>query len=159
MERVAQELEAHLNENSGIDKTYRRNAALAMLEFAFTIKLESIQNEEIKDCLGLKSPNKFPACVVPLGLHLYRYGHTASAFDDIKNFVERLSLEEQKAFLLLNPYFLSRRLYRVATAEGDVTLQDFILREKSKRHTNPSMRHSKPEVSRYPLYYPKDYPC
>jgi len=92
---------------SGLDKTYRRNAVLAYLEFRFNVsKIEPFTgpfrfvhgNPIAREALDGRA---FALC-----RYLYQYGHNTSAFDDIKAYVVMLDVCDQKPFITAVPHFL-----------------------------------------------------
>lgn len=100
-------MEAHIDQTSGLDKTYRRNAVLAFLEFRFNIsKLEPFtgpfrfvhDNPTVGKALDGRA---FALC-----RYLYQYGHNTLAFDDIKAYVEMLDVWDQMPFLTAAQHFL-----------------------------------------------------
>jgi hypothetical protein len=101
------EVEAHIDQTSGLDKTYRRNAVLAFLEFRFTVsKMEPFTgpfrfvhgNPIVGEALD---GHAFALC-----RYLYQYGHNTSAFDDIKGYVVMLDVWDQMSFITAVPHFL-----------------------------------------------------
>ena len=101
-----QELEAHLVDRADLEKPFRRNAFLAMLEFDFTIapfslpEPNTIRLEGVGDDISHR--------LFSLGLYLYRYGNTAVAFGDIKTYIEKLDKKDQKIFMSVVSQFLER---------------------------------------------------
>lgn len=92
---------------SGLDKTYRRNAVLAFLEFRFSVSnLEPFTgpfrfvhgNPTVEEALDGRA---FALC-----RYLYQYGHNTSAFDDIKAYVVMLDVRDQMPFIRAVPHFL-----------------------------------------------------
>jgi hypothetical protein len=105
-------LEAHLDDNSGLDKTYRRNASIATIAFRFATSPEFLPQTSIVHegySISDASLRKVPR-VLAIWLHLYRYGHTTSAFDDVKDFLEKLNFGEVKVFTEELPRFLNHTM-------------------------------------------------
>jgi hypothetical protein len=68
-----------------------------MLEFDFTIAPFSLVMTKVVRFEGVAdgiSHRLFGLCI-----YLYRYGHTAIAFGDIKNYVEKLNKKDQRIFM------------------------------------------------------------
>lgn len=90
---VLQELEAHLDPESGIDKTWRRNASLAWVKFCF------------------KTATPFSVIPGPDGMgqvlnhipivfkYLQKWGDANAAYNDLKPFVARLDAQERAQLL------------------------------------------------------------
>jgi hypothetical protein len=100
-------VEAHIDQMSGLDKTYRRNAVLAFLEFRFlTSTIESFPgpfrfvhgSPTVEETLDGRA---FALC-----RYLYKYGHNTSAFDDIKAYVVTLDVRDHQPFIRAVPHFL-----------------------------------------------------
>ena len=86
---VSAELEAHLNPDSGIDKSWRRNASLAWVKFHFDAPIPfsnipgSLKNSQVTD-----------RCQVILK-YLQEYGDASIAYNDLRPYVERLDMDER----------------------------------------------------------------
>lgn len=80
--QVVAEIQAHLDPNSGVDKSWRRNASLAWLR------------------LSIEKPASFesrmgPEKVQSLLLYLEKYGEATTAYNDLRPFAERLVPEDR----------------------------------------------------------------
>jgi len=90
------QLQAHLDPDSGIDKTYRRNAELAFLEATFTFSWND-HDEPPRD-------DAFPGCssrVIELYKYTSRFSHMVSTFADVKKYVEMLSTADHTRLISL----------------------------------------------------------
>ncbi|KFY04476.1 hypothetical protein O988_00742, partial [Pseudogymnoascus sp. VKM F-3808] len=88
---VRDQLKAHLAPTSGLNKTYKRNASLANLFFVFRLQKDGEERTFVLPTGGRISVDPK---VGALMTHLSQYGHTASAFGDVKEYVEMLSYED-----------------------------------------------------------------
>lgn len=98
---VFSELEAHLDPASGIDKPWRRNAAIIWLDLTFD-KLANVFGSDLTDRSdqGLADEdNKRPGRASIILEYLQKYGHTSVAFEDIRPYVESLQPEERSKML------------------------------------------------------------
>ncbi|KFY28541.1 hypothetical protein V493_02880 [Pseudogymnoascus sp. VKM F-4281 (FW-2241)] len=89
---VRDQIKAHLSPNSGLNKTYKRNASLANLSFCFKLERDGEDRTFV-----IPSGSRFSGIDPRQGAlmtHLSQYGHTASAFDDVKDYVESFSQGE-----------------------------------------------------------------
>jgi hypothetical protein len=81
-------VEAHLEPNSGVDKSWRRNASLAKVTVLFkedsSFSLESSSETDRLDILQE---------------YLIKYGSATTTYDDLRSFVERLKDQEKKSLL------------------------------------------------------------
>jgi N-terminal acetyltransferase B complex non-catalytic subunit len=99
--KVRDEVEAHLDPASGIDKSWRRNASLAWVKLAFEGAVEStaVTGESTK--------------VDTVAKYLAVYGDAATAYNDLRPFVERLNAKEREVLL-----------GRLHSASSDVRFRD-----------------------------------
>lgn len=91
-DKVRDQIKAHLAPTSGLNKTYKRNASLANLYFTFDLQKDGEDRTFV-----IPSGTRFPRIdprQAALMTHLSQYGHTASAFGDVKRYVETLSQGE-----------------------------------------------------------------
>ena len=87
-DEVEAEIQAHLDPESGIDKTWRRNASLASLRFAFAPTSQfSVQDE----------PNHNKKDLVVQ--YLREYGDANMTYTDLKPFVSLLDFQELQRLL------------------------------------------------------------
>jgi N-terminal acetyltransferase B complex non-catalytic subunit len=88
-------VESHLDPDSGIDKSWRRNASLAWMKLCFeTVTPFSI----IPDIHGKDQVlNRIPIVFK----YLQKYGDASTAYEDLRPFVERLDTEERAQLLNL----------------------------------------------------------
>ncbi|POS84809.1 hypothetical protein EPUL_001729 [Erysiphe pulchra] len=96
MKKIRAELEAHLDPDSGIEKTWRRNASLAYVKFHFQSCIPfSNDPEKIKF-------NSFSIETIALIKYLYEYGDTYTIYGDLRPFLEILRPSERsKIFSIL----------------------------------------------------------
>lgn len=91
-DKVRDQIKAHLAPTSGLNKTYKRNASLANLFFCFKLQKDGEDRTFV-----LPSGSRFPEVdpkLAALMTHLSQYGHTASAFGDVKRYIETFSYTE-----------------------------------------------------------------
>jgi len=79
---VSAEIEAHLDPASGIDKTWRRNASLAKLKWYFN-----------------HASAFHTSRTTLITTYLKEYGHSTTAYNDIKPYIEILDVEERTVLL------------------------------------------------------------
>ncbi|KFZ13020.1 hypothetical protein V502_06820 [Pseudogymnoascus sp. VKM F-4520 (FW-2644)] len=91
-DKVRDQIKAHLAPTSGLNKTYKRNASLANLYFTFDLQKDG-EDRTFVVPTGIRFPRIDPRQAA-LMTHLSQYGHTASAFGDVKRYVETLSQGE-----------------------------------------------------------------
>jgi len=89
------ELEAHLDPESGIDKTWRRNASLAWVKFCFeaATPFSVIPGADGKGQVLNHIPIVFK--------YLLKFGDANTAYKDLRPYVERLDIEERSQLLEL----------------------------------------------------------
>src|SRR5690349_22690314 len=81
-DKVHDQIKSHLASTSGLNKTYKRNVALANLLFSF--KLQKVaKNRTLVLPSGARHTDISPPQAA-LMAYLSQYGHTASAFGDVK---------------------------------------------------------------------------
>lgn len=93
MHKLSSELEAHLDPSSGIDKPWRRNAALIWLDF-IVWSFDSDWDESLQS--GLVCPT-----INAILKHLEAYGNTNVAYGDILPYVTDLDSDQQTQLLEL----------------------------------------------------------
>lgn len=92
---VLVELEAHLDPESGIDKTWRRNASLAWVKFCF---LTATPFSVIPQSNGSgQTLNHIPIVFK----YLQKFGDASTAYSDLRPYIECLDLEERAQLLKL----------------------------------------------------------
>jgi N-terminal acetyltransferase B complex non-catalytic subunit len=102
-----QEIEAHIDRMSGLDKTYRRNAVLAFLEFRFFTSQINPLPGPFRFAHGQPLVDgDLDGRVFALCRYLYKYGHSCSAFDDIKIYIVKLDVKDRHTFIKAAPHFL-----------------------------------------------------
>lgn len=86
------ELEAHLAPDSGIEKSYRRNASLAYVKFHFdsSVPFSKKAQNTLKESLSAE--------LTSLLKYLLDYGGMSTAYADIRPFVEALEPTERIKF-------------------------------------------------------------
>ncbi|RKF64168.1 Phagocyte signaling-impaired protein [Erysiphe neolycopersici] len=96
MKKIRTELEAHLDPDSGIEKSWRRNASLAYVKFHFQNCIPfSNDSENIKN-------NSLSIETIALIKYLYEYGDTYTVYGDLRPFLEVLRPSERsKIFSIL----------------------------------------------------------
>ncbi len=100
---VRRQLKAHQAPFANIDKTYRRNAFLAMVELSFVFGEASPSKETFFRVTNAhdRGFTSVSGRVFYLYCYICRYGHTPSAFSDVKSYVEKLAYEEQVKLLYI----------------------------------------------------------
>lgn len=89
------EVESHLDPDSGIDKSWRRNASLAWMKFCFET---ATPFSVIPDIHGKGQVlNRIPIVFK----YLQKYGDASTAYEDLRPFVERMDTEERAQLLNL----------------------------------------------------------
>lgn len=91
-DKVRDQVKAHLAPTSGLNKTYKRNASLANLFFCFNLQKDGEDRTFV-----IPDGSRFPGIsprIAAIMMHLSQYGHTASAFGDVKRYVETFSQGE-----------------------------------------------------------------
>ncbi|KFY06783.1 hypothetical protein V492_07759 [Pseudogymnoascus sp. VKM F-4246] len=94
-DKVRDQIKAHLAPTSGLNKTYKRNASLANLFFCFHLQKDGEDRTFV-----IPSGKRFDGITprrAALMTHLSQYGHTASAFGDVKRYVEMLPQDDISA--------------------------------------------------------------
>ncbi|KAI1005849.1 hypothetical protein K3495_g2373 [Podosphaera aphanis] len=91
--KVRVEIEAQLDPESGIDKSWRRNASLAWVKFCFESSIPfSASNESEKDStLSIK--------IIAVVKYLEEYGNASTAYSDLRPYVEKLEPRERTDLL------------------------------------------------------------
>lgn len=95
------ELEAHLNPDSGIDKPWRRNAAIIWLDFTS----DSIQDFSTSYLTKRADEGPTPELTQSVGRptiiveYLQKYGNTSVAYEDVRPHVQNLEPEERSELL------------------------------------------------------------
>lgn len=82
MEQVQAEIQAHLDPDSGVDKSWRRNASLAWLTLSF---------ERPSPFESSTGEGKVQSLLVYLG----KYGQATTAYNDLRPFAERLEVNDR----------------------------------------------------------------
>lgn len=112
------ELEAHLDPESGIDKTWRRNASLAWVKFCFeaATPFSVIPGADGKGQVLNHIPIVFK--------YLQKFGDASTAYKDLRPYVERLDLEERAQLLnvLLKTDVFEAAIAKERTAEKVLSL-------------------------------------
>ncbi|KAB8302834.1 hypothetical protein EYC80_006174 [Monilinia laxa] len=93
LDSVSNEIAAHLNPASGIDKTWRRNASLAWLEFTFKNSSTPFATETSGSDL-----EKHPR-VAAIIKYLQDFGDATTAYSDLRLYVELLQTDERSRLL------------------------------------------------------------
>jgi N-terminal acetyltransferase B complex non-catalytic subunit len=83
-------VEAHLDPSSGIDKSWKRNASLALVKLQF----ESATNSPRQGAEAESDSQIFPILQ-----YLNEYGNASTAYNDIRQFAERLGPDERMKIL------------------------------------------------------------
>lgn len=92
-DKVASEIEAHLDPKSGVDKPWRRNAAIVWLDFAFESAPRISENQPPNEAIV-----SFWRAMVIME-YLQKYGNTSVAYTDVRPHAEKLNMEERSEFL------------------------------------------------------------
>lgn len=119
MRKVSAEIKAHLEPNSGIDKTWKRNALLAWLRFSFC-------------CSASSGPGDASERIPLLWRYLKEYGHASTAYNDVRPFAEQLEVGERM------------ELVRLLTGNSNLGISD---RKNSKHLTSKALSLSNHDVS------------
>ncbi|KAK6615242.1 cytoskeleton organization protein [Botrytis cinerea] len=93
IDSVSTEIAAHLDPTSGIDKTWRRNASLAWLEFTFKSSSTPFATES-----SGSDVEKYPR-VAAIVKYLQEFGDATTAFSDLRPYVELSQKEERNKLL------------------------------------------------------------
>lgn len=93
IDSVSTEIAAHLDPTSGIDKTWRRNASLAWLEFTFKSSSTPFATES-----SASDVEKYPR-VAAIVKYLQEFGDATTAFSDLRPYVELSQKEERNKLL------------------------------------------------------------
>jgi N-terminal acetyltransferase B complex non-catalytic subunit len=115
--KVRDEIEAQLSPASGIDKSWRRNASLALVQLNF-------DGHSCFSATDLEKTSQSSLRVSAIFEFLKSYGSANTAYADVKPFVENLEAGERGQLLSL-----------LRTASDDVSL-------KSHKHLHTSCRKS-----------------
>lgn len=105
-------MEAHLHAGPVVDKTWRRNAALAWVKFTFEAKT-------LFSSLAIASPPKdsqLNSRVAAVVMYLQNFGAATTAYNDLRPFAERLNIDERtelSALLMGNKMFRSIGSYTI----------------------------------------------
>jgi hypothetical protein len=107
-DKVRDQISAHVASISGVNKTYRRNASLATMKFAFDLE----KNGKVRD-FGYP-PIGYTRHITPQAAsileYLFKYGHTASAFGDVKEYIEKLAKRDQQQLIWCSRAILMGRV-------------------------------------------------
>ena len=98
MNKVFEELAAHLHPASGIDKPWRRNAALIWLDLTFD-RVTSVSKARLVSEEDVPNSNGLPAGTAVMQHYLQEYGNTTVAYEDIRPFVQKLQPVERANLL------------------------------------------------------------
>ncbi|KAG4031438.1 hypothetical protein MFRU_009g02110 [Monilinia fructicola] len=93
LDSVSTEVAAHLNPASGIDKTWKRNASLAWLEFTFKNSSTPFATDPSESDL-----EKYPR-VTAIIKYLQGFGDATTAYSDLRPYVELLQTDERSKLL------------------------------------------------------------
>ncbi|KAF7937706.1 uncharacterized protein EAE97_007502 [Botrytis byssoidea] len=93
LDTVSTEIASHQDPNSGIDKTWRRNASLAWLEFTFKSSSTPFATESSGSDVEM-----YPR-VAAIVKYLQEFGDATTAFSDLRPYVELSQSEERKKLL------------------------------------------------------------
>lgn len=92
-DNVSTEIVAHLNPASGIDKTWRRNASLAWLEFTFKSSSTPFATESSGPDVEKYSR------VTAILKYLQEFGDATTAYSDLRPYIELSQTEERSKLL------------------------------------------------------------
>lgn len=118
-EIALEELEQHLDEGAGLDKPYLRNAHLAFLELRFSKAPVGPIPGPFRFVHGSPPVGELSGRAFAICRYLYKYGHSASSFDDVKIYVEKLSAQDQRSILKSHPHILKHLVGSVAYLGGE----------------------------------------
>lgn len=108
---------AHISPNARLDKTYRRNAHLAMLAFSF-------ENPQPSETLTISDGESFKienvsTSVSALFAYLHEYSENPSAYGDVSGHIESLSATEGRMLLDILKQFVNKKSFVLYTSEGN----------------------------------------
>ncbi len=85
------EVEGHLDPTCGIDKSWKRNASLALVKLAFESSTPFSAPPQENGHLSNR--------LITLLKYLQEYGNASTAYNDLRSYVRQLSQDERKKFL------------------------------------------------------------
>lgn len=115
--RVHQTLMIHLSPEAGLDKTYRRNAHLAMLSFTLD-NPQPCETYTVSDGEKFKIEN-VPTSVSALFTYLHEYSENPSAYGDVSAHIESLTTAERKILLEILKRMLDCKIFVLYSTEGN----------------------------------------
>lgn len=113
---VHQTLMIHLSPEAGLDKTYRRNAHLAMLSFTLD-NPQPCETYTVSDGENFKIEN-VPTSVSALFTYLHEYSENPSAYGDVSAHIESLTTAERKILLEILKRMLDCKIFVLYSTEG-----------------------------------------
>jgi len=102
---VIAEVEAHLDPACEIDKSWKRNASLALVKITF-VSSSPFQGQP---------HDRIPVIIK----YLQKYGNASTAYNDLRPFVEQLNVEDRKQLLEL---ILKDAIFEETKEDKDVRL-------------------------------------
>lgn len=107
---VGAEIQAHLDPSSGIDKSWKRNASLALVKLNF---------ESVTQFSDQGAEGQLNSRMLAILKYLWEYGNASTAYNDIRQFAERLSQDERTNILeKLDDFELQEALGKMAIRES-----------------------------------------
>jgi N-terminal acetyltransferase B complex non-catalytic subunit len=98
-----------LNPSSGIDKSWRRNASLALVKLHFESSTE-LQRHDVQGQSNSRT--------LAVSKYLLEYGNASTAYNDIRQFVERLNQDERSHMLeKLDDFWLQEAFDKVVVKD------------------------------------------
>jgi len=108
-------LTMHTSPEAKLDKTYRRNAHLAMLSFSFS-NPPSSERFTVSDGENLKIEN-VPTVVYALFSYLHFYAENPSAYNDVSAFIESLAPADRAIFFDISKEMHTQKTIIVYSSE------------------------------------------
>jgi N-terminal acetyltransferase B complex non-catalytic subunit len=104
LEGVHAEIAAHLDPNSGVDKSWRRNAHLALLKFQ-SEGLQKFPNSDNPMLIDKVLPEngQISNLVTSIWTYFGQYGNASTAFNDLRPFIEESNLVDRLTLLKTLP--------------------------------------------------------
>lgn len=110
-------LMAQISPDARLDKTYRRNAHLAMLTFSFK-NPQPCENFTISDGENFKIGN-VPTSVSALFTYLHEYAENPSAYGDVSAHIESLNTAEGGMLLRILKQLFTSKSFVLYPSEGN----------------------------------------
>lgn len=107
-DKVRDQIKAHLDPAAGLNKTYKRNAMLANLKFAFELQKDGKgRSMLVRSNTPLDNIQPKNAALIS---YLSEYGHMPAIFGDVKGYLEKCTYSE--IIEVFKPIILPIMFYR-----------------------------------------------